>query len=232
MTTEAGKLVVSTTMTPVEIGAMFLSCLAYPKDRQKRAKYFGALIYYGYAKLPASVGYGMAIRGMTHLIKSECNASVQDILNQGQLVISSKRLIAAKMAYPTFATALTKEWHGLDLPQSAPSFGSVAMMESIARDLQDPARKSKRGRKPKTASDPRNDANILNRQWKESRASLALALTVHEYCRTQGDDSFQIDSLFADQDLAWRLCKYAAAINGIVVQNFELKQYVQIILQD
>ncbi len=227
--TDLAKLIISATDPPVDIGAQFLACLAYPVDAAKRAKFFGALIYYGYSKLPASIGYGMAIRGLTHLIKTECNASVQDVLNRGIGVITSKRLIAAKMAHPTFVAALMEERFSVPLPGPVPSFGSEAMMEAIARDLLEPGRKSNRGPKP-ASTDSRNDANVLNRQWKESRPSLALGLTVHELCFRSGVDGFDIDSLFADRELARRLCKYAASINGLVVKKFKLEQYVQIII--
>jgi hypothetical protein len=102
-------LIVSTSMTPIEIAASFLSILAYPQTKKERTLYYGALIYHGYSAINENVGYGMAIRGLTHYINKKCHSEALAILKRGGLVINRERLIAAKMAWPEVHAAVADE---------------------------------------------------------------------------------------------------------------------------
>ncbi|MDI9846565.1 hypothetical protein QM467_00675 [Rhodoblastus sp. 17X3] len=222
-------LIITPDLSPWERGALFLSALAFPNDRSRRAK-FEAGIY-----LTMRNGAKAASRRIPRIV--DVLLSVSDIhelekaASSGWKIIQTERLIAEKMAWPE-AHAAAFDIIGVSRPADVPKHFSNAMLNAVDKDVADRRTNNGPGRRPESGDALRNDENIKFRKWKPSIPSLHLALAYRWEC---GDDNgLSFGDILDDDARTRRLVGLAISFRRIIqdVLKIQENQLLQILLEN
>ncbi len=200
-----------------EAGAALLALLAYPADRTARARFDKALRYKAVADhlaLDREWANSQQMVRPADLLHDPHLAA--KYLTTGCRIISNERLIAAKMAAPSFAARLRDE--GVDLPVR----DSASVTEMARRVTIDLDARRKKDHKPAEG----NDKNVLSRAWTPSKPVLHIALglhiVIHHHSPMANSEGLNVGDILFDIDLTLKVISLAQFILPRLPNLFEI----------
>jgi len=211
-------------LTPVEAGAKFLSTLAYYDKVDLRKKFNGALIY-GARRSSQLQG-----NPVPNSIDSLCYRLDQGEEHRALIAgceVVSKRLEAAKMAFPTIHSIICDNI-GKPRPRHVPLPFSDEMLQVIyeqrckRRELFRKLNGGKVKGRPSKNVAPEFEKGNIHKEFKESLPVLHFALALFAECGRRPDPSFDYVML-GDPDLPRRLYQCSVDLQPVVFQTYNLE---------
>ncbi len=213
------------------LGSTLLSVLAYPNDSGKRENFAKALICGSVTEMNRDTDrFGEPTEVHRMMCDGRDHTATERMIKAGCRIIANERLIAAKMASPSFHAFLADK-AGRQRPPIVPTHAGLDMLSQISIDLGDPGRpRDGRGRTPSGGAAELNKGNILSRCWTPSlpvlHLCIALALGIDRTPTLAEKKGTNIGDLLFDEDLLLWIIKFAEECGPMVAEKFNIDKTI------